>query len=311
MIPSISIIIPVYNVAQYVGECLQSVARQDYSGPIECIVIDDCSSDSSLQVVREFVAAYTGDVRFVVLQQARRQMQSAARNRGLRQAQGEYIYYLDADDWLHPATLSVMVAALARHPDSQLVQAGVATTQPGVFAWLDCATWSDTQREYCADHDWIVDTCARHCGMIPMTPVSKLLSRSFLMEHRLMFREGIYYEDDLWQVMLSMHLQRVAFVHQNLYHYRIRPDSTVGGGRRVYPQYRRLVWNEIMDLLGPGFHPQSVLSQIECDTTDFLTQHRSWSVWRMVLGIKWRLLTLSPWRYRLIIVRRLARSLLR
>ena len=66
--PRISIIIPLYNVEAYISDCLQSVARQTYSGEMECIIVDDCGTDNSLCLVEQFIAAYTGSAFYVHLQ---------------------------------------------------------------------------------------------------------------------------------------------------------------------------------------------------------------------------------------------------
>lgn len=308
--PSISIIVPVYNVADYILACLDSVAQQDYQGPVECILVDDHSTDSSLRLIQEYVNAYEGPVRFVILCQEERKKQSAARNKAFTKATGDYIFYLDADDWLSPVALSSLASVLTEHPNCQLVQAGVSTTDPGVYRWLDYKTWGNEEIEYTEDRKWIVDVCARRMSMIPMTPVSKLISRKFLAENNISFYEGIFHEDDLWLVCLSKHLQSVAFVRQNLYFYRIREDSTVGGGKTVYFKDRELVWTEIMKSLDKDFFPQSIISQIERDTTEYLERYRNPEVRKMILGIKWRLLCISPCKYKLVILKRLVKSIL-
>ena len=67
--PSISIIIPVYNVEPYVEDCIRSLLRQKYDGPMECIVVDDCGTDNSMAVVEQVVAEYNGPITFKILQQ--------------------------------------------------------------------------------------------------------------------------------------------------------------------------------------------------------------------------------------------------
>ena len=71
----ISIIVPVYNVERYIEECLKSVMEQNFGGALECIVVDDCGSDSSMAVVERLTGAYTGPIEFRII--------SHDRNRGL------------------------------------------------------------------------------------------------------------------------------------------------------------------------------------------------------------------------------------
>ena len=75
--PKISIIIPIYNVEEYITECLQSVMRQTYKGHIECILVDDCGKDNSISVAEHLIADYKGQIEFRILHHER--------NRGLLQ----------------------------------------------------------------------------------------------------------------------------------------------------------------------------------------------------------------------------------
>ena len=93
----VSIIIPIYNVAPYIKRCLQSVADQTYKD-IECILIDDCGSDNSINLAKEFIYDYKGNILFTILHHEENKGLSAARNTGLRYAKGEYVYFLDSDD---------------------------------------------------------------------------------------------------------------------------------------------------------------------------------------------------------------------
>lgn len=86
----VSIIIPVYNVAPYVEECIQSVLRQDYKN-LEIIIIDDCGTDNSMELVEELVKNSSRDI--VILKHDYNKGLSAARNTGIRRATGDYIFF--------------------------------------------------------------------------------------------------------------------------------------------------------------------------------------------------------------------------
>ena len=91
--PSISIIVPVYNVEPYVEECIHSVMRQTYTGPMECIVVDDCGTDNSMAVVEGLIANYKGPISFKVLHHKHNRGLSAARNTGMDAATGDYYFF--------------------------------------------------------------------------------------------------------------------------------------------------------------------------------------------------------------------------
>jgi glycosyltransferase involved in cell wall biosynthesis len=105
----ISVVIPNYNYAKYVGEAIQSVLDQTWSNR-EVVVVDDGSTDNSVEVIQGF-----GDQ--VRLVQQENQHLSAARNTGIRTARGEWIAFLDSDDLWHPRKLELQVTALRNHPD--------------------------------------------------------------------------------------------------------------------------------------------------------------------------------------------------
>jgi len=93
--PKVSVIIPVYNVETYLRQALDSVVNQTLSD-IEIICVDDCSTDNSLNILKEYALK---DSRFVVIEQDKNQGAGVARNRALDIANGEYIMFLDPDDW--------------------------------------------------------------------------------------------------------------------------------------------------------------------------------------------------------------------
>jgi len=100
--PVVSVIIPVYNVASYLRECLDSLVNQTLA-ELEFIYINDGSTDDSLRILNEYAAK---DNRFVIISQEN-QGQGAARNRGIEIARGEYIAFVDPDDWVDLNTFEV------------------------------------------------------------------------------------------------------------------------------------------------------------------------------------------------------------
>ena len=100
--PAISVIIPIYNVEKYLRRCLESVQNQTFQD-WEAICVNDGSPDNSADIVREFAAR---DARFKLVNKENGGL-SDARNAGMAVASGEYILYLDSDDFIHPQTLEI------------------------------------------------------------------------------------------------------------------------------------------------------------------------------------------------------------
>lgn len=94
--PAISVIIPVYNAAEYLHKCLDSIINQTFTD-LEIICVNDCSKDNSLEILREYEEK---DVRIKVVDCERNNRQAVARNIGMKMATGKYIAFVDADDWI-------------------------------------------------------------------------------------------------------------------------------------------------------------------------------------------------------------------
>ena len=145
----VSIIIPIYNVASYVERCIRSVMNQTLTKEIECIILDDCGSDNSIDIAENLISEYVGCIDFRILHHDFNRGLSAARNTGIDSAKGEYIYYLDSDDKIVPDCIEKLVSSVKKHPDSQIVFAGAEASADN-YKWLDYTTkelpeYSDNQ----------------------------------------------------------------------------------------------------------------------------------------------------------------------
>ena len=110
MRPLISIIIPAYNAEVYLKECLESIKNQSYSN-FEVLIVDDGSLDNTSKISKQYEKE---DNRFKYLYQDNAGP-SVARNTGIKQSKGEYIWFVDADDWIEKDSLQVFVAVLKEY----------------------------------------------------------------------------------------------------------------------------------------------------------------------------------------------------
>ena len=105
----VSVIIPVHNCAEFLPRCVESVFAQTHPD-IELILVDDGSTDSSPELLKEYTARSCDRIRVKVITRAASGGVSAARNEGVAVAGGAYLFFIDGDDWIEPATLELMVA---------------------------------------------------------------------------------------------------------------------------------------------------------------------------------------------------------
>ena len=114
----VSLIIPVYNVEQYLKQCLESVKNQIYPN-IEVILVNDGSTDNSLSICRY----YAQENGWILVNQENSGL-SAARNAGINQSTGEYIAFLDSDDWIEPDFIQNMIESVEKY-DADIVESGI------------------------------------------------------------------------------------------------------------------------------------------------------------------------------------------
>lgn len=258
----VSIIIPVYNVAPYVEQCIRSIMQQTLLEGVECIIVDDCRQDNSMEIVERVLAkeGYTktedgtlistlSSLTFRILHHDHNRGLSAARNTGINAAKGEYIYFLDSDDYITPECLDLMVECVRRHPDSEIVFAG-ATATSGEHQWLDY-TKKDLPM-YSNNQDWLQLSMLRRFDF-GMTAWNKLISRKFILDNNLRFVEGLVHEDEAWNFDLSKHIQYAAFLKHNTYIYNIHDNSIVTSASDDV-RWERLfaLWNVLLSRLEEG-----------------------------------------------------------
>ena len=111
-----------YQVEQYLAICLKSITDQTMTDGVECILVDDCGSDRSLFIAKDFIEHYQGNVLFRIVEREKNGGLSAARNSGIDVASGEYVYFLDSDDEITPNCLEIMWSLVEKYGKVNLVQ---------------------------------------------------------------------------------------------------------------------------------------------------------------------------------------------
>lgn len=216
----ISVIIPVYNVEEYLRECVDSVLKQTYEA-YEVILVDDGSTDTSGDICDAYAQK---DARVQVIHQ-KNQGQAAARNTGFAVAKGKYIYFLDSDDWIVSETLEELVKK-AEQENAEVVffDAYSFTEYPETF---------HVEQRYLRKQEYSTDlgynVLARlqkhkeyHCS-VPLL----LLEREFLVENNICFYSGVFYEDMLYTYEIFCKSKCVAYIGEAFYQRRYRSNSTM------------------------------------------------------------------------------------
>ena len=218
----ISIIVPMYQVEQYLAICLKSITDQTMTDGVECILVDDCGSDRSLFIAKDFIEHYQGNVLFRIVEREKNGGLSAARNSGIDVASGEYVYFLDSDDEITPNCLEIMWSLVKKYGKVNLVQG----------AFFEDEKYANSISnikfpEFCTCQADIKTFLLQYLGDI-VGAQSRLIKLSFLKEHHLYFEEGIIHEDNLWTFFLSKYVRTMAYCDVCTYYHRYNPNSITG-----------------------------------------------------------------------------------
>lgn len=219
----VSIVIPVYNVASYIEECLQSVFQQTYRN-IEVIIVDDCGKDNSMQLVKTFVNKVK-DVSFKIIHHPKNLGLSAARNTGIKESTGNYIYFIDSDDFITTNCIETFVDLIKKYPDSDVVF-GSATFYPNAWGSFCLNVKNSKIPSYSNNRRWINTSFLKN-DFLPITAWNKLVSKEFIIRNKLFFKEGIYYEDQLWLYLMAYACSKISFNKINTYFYRKNPNGII------------------------------------------------------------------------------------
>lgn len=219
---NISIIIPVYNAEQYIVDCLASVSTQTLSEEVECILVDDSSIDGSIQLVERFTENNKSNICFKILHQETNQGPSAARNRGIREAAGEYVFFLDADDTIAPCCIESLYK-LAKKYDADYVQGryvNVNENENSVQKQNTKTKNNNTSNGDCVIHDKAeIKKLLLDYKRVPFTPHNRLVRRQMIIDHHLFFNEKIRVREDfLWMTFVAKYVNCFAECSQTTYY---------------------------------------------------------------------------------------------
>lgn len=214
----VSVIIPVYNVAPYLGECLDSVLQQSLKD-IEIVCVDDCSTDGSLSLLHGYVNL---DSRIRLFRNEKNQGSSVTRNRGLKESCGEYVFFLDSDDVLYDNESLKELYTIAEQDDAELVSGRTVDWFP-----------DESGKEYVVNTEVYPNQNIRRqslskCGLLSNNVIAcnKLLRRSFLVEHAIFFDETLLkFEDNDFSCRVAVHAGTISYIAVNTYKYRQRKGS--------------------------------------------------------------------------------------
>ena len=211
----VSIIIPAYNVAGYIGECLDSIESQTYKD-LEIIVVDDGSTDSTYKIANK--RAEASKLTYKVLSQ-KNSGQSAARNHGLKEATGKYIVFVDSDDWLSSKYAIERMVDRIVNEEADFVQCSLEFVKVH-----EHSAYLIPQKKSVTGDQILIDML--NVKDLYTSPCAKIYSNYFLKKNNLTFMEGLVNEDTAYSILVASKASKAAFLKDVVYSSREREGST-------------------------------------------------------------------------------------
>lgn len=219
----LSIVIPVYNVSQYLPDCLDSILSQDVdSSCYEIILVDDCSPHGENIIIEDYKKKYNN---LIYIRHNVNKRQGGARNTGLCAARGEYVMFLDADDFLkYINTLTILLECVKKYSP-------VVLRSPSFFIFPYNTTYRQISEIY---HDKVTYNSLsfvqwRKSTLFSCSACATLYKRSFLLDNNLFFRENVLYEDSDWVQKTMFYAENIDLIDFTFYGYRQSLNSTTRG----------------------------------------------------------------------------------
>ena len=209
-----SIIMPVYNVEKYIAKCMDSVVGQSYDD-FEVIVVDDESPDNSIKIVEQYADAYPGNIHIIHQKNTR---QGGARNNGVKHAKGEYILFLDSDDYVHPDMLKIVDRHLQETPCDILVFRYAEVTEAGKTLHVSDFNGLEPGLYHPREDKNILK--------LPFGPVNKAYRREFYVDSNVLFPEKVLYEDAIVRLLYAK-ADSISICDECLYYYVQSANSTM------------------------------------------------------------------------------------
>lgn len=211
----LSIVIPIYNVEPYVHRCLESIYKQNVStDTYEVIVVNDGTPDKSMGIVAEFVEKHAN---LIVINQ-KNQGLSMARNNGLEAAKGEYVWFIDSDDWIKTNCLHELYGILSKHTPK-------VCSMP--LTWSYSSSKND-ELDFSVEKTHMINGDDYLYSTFPKSASPRLLlNRDFLVQHSMKFYPKLLHEDILFGYTIFFLCKEILVLKDSFYYYRIRESDSI------------------------------------------------------------------------------------
>lgn len=219
----VSIIVPIYNADKFIDKCIGSILRQSYN-KFELILINDGSTDESGDVCQKFASQ---DSRIMYIKQVNQGV-SCARNRGLALAKGEYLCFVDADDWLEENAVEEYLRCITSNDADMIISERIVHTTKGVAYTQYDANCMKDRNSICKA--LLMDNIGNHV-------TQKMFKKE--VWNGIVFPQGLVYEDFYIFPSLLMRVNKIAYLEKNLYNYNRMNESSITSASNDFNAFYR------------------------------------------------------------------------
>ena len=217
---TVSIIIPVYQVENYIERCITSVISQSYNhSAIDCILVDDCGTDSSIILAQKCIDNYKGDMQFKIIHNKHNCGLSVSRNNGMEIATGDYLFFLDSDDYISNDCIEKLMNAICNHPKVEVVKGNHIDRSCNETIISAHIPSSIIMKKELIKLFFL--------GYVPCMAWNTLISRKLIERLHLRFMPHLIHEDVLWSFYLFREINAFLFVPDVTLFYEANPHSIV------------------------------------------------------------------------------------
>lgn len=230
----LSVVVPVYNVEDYVETCVRSLLPVEASEEIEILLIDDGSTDHSGELCDQLASSYAN---VQVYHKANGGL-SDARNYGMHRADGEYIVFIDSDDFVREDMMNRILPVLRKGKVQVLLWDADMYDEKGAPAGMDSSYYHHLgapANKICSGQKIIESQLAFRNDYVTTVWLGAY-RRQFLLDNNFWFEKGLLHEDEMWTQKVLIEAQKVVYLKEAFYGYRVRKDSIM---RQTNKNYQR------------------------------------------------------------------------
>lgn len=245
--PKVSVIIAVYNVEEFIDDCLKSIVTQTV-GDYEVLIVNDGSPDNSQKIIDRYAKKY----KFVHSFQKENGGLSDARNFGIKKAKAPCVYFIDADDFVAPDLMEKIIKKIDEEKPDLIY-----------FDFVEFYHWNKTK--VMSGIKNVKGSSLEKYMVSPPAAWNKVFKKSFFTDYNIWFPKGIWYEDLATTLRILLHAKTISYIDTPLYYYRQREGSIMSSvNPRIFEMY------QVLDIL-ENYYKEQNKSQEFHDVLEILT----------------------------------------